>query len=65
MTREEPRITRRIDTVLEGFNQERLDHLPPALHFERHQSDLLPDVDAETVQWAAELFAAANKQLRV
>jgi hypothetical protein len=61
---DEPRITRRVDTVLEGFNQERLDHLPPALYFERHQADLLPDVDAETIQRAAELFAAANKQLR-
>lgn len=61
----EPRITRRIDAVLAGFNQDRLDHLPPALYFERHQNDLLPLIDADTVDRAAALFAAANAQLRV
>ncbi|HVX21282.1 MAG TPA: AAA family ATPase [Acidimicrobiales bacterium] len=61
---EEPRITKRIDAVLEGFGQGRLDHLPPALYFERHQSELLPELDTETIQRAAKLFGAANSQLR-
>jgi energy-coupling factor transporter ATP-binding protein EcfA2 len=62
---EEPRITRRIDTVLTGFNQDRLDHLPPALYFERHRDELLSKVDDRTVEQAAKLFAAANSQLRI
>ena len=62
---EEPRITRRIDAVLEGFNQDRLDHLPPALFFERYQTDLLNQVDTQTIDRAAQLFDAANNQLRV
>lgn len=61
---DEARITRRIDSVLEGFNQDRLDHLPPALYFERHQHDLLPDIDDEAIQRAARLFTAVNDQLR-
>ena len=61
---DEPRITRRVDTVLGGFNQDRLDHLPPALYFERHRDTLLPAVDSETITRAATLFAAANAQLR-
>lgn len=60
---EESRITRRIDTVLEGFNQGRLDHLPPALYFERHQEKLLKELDTETIQRAAKLFETANSQL--
>lgn len=61
----EQRITRRIDAVLGEFNQDRLDHLPPALYFERHREDLLPKVDNETIDRAAMLFLAANQQLRV
>lgn len=38
--------------------------LPPALYFERHQNELLPKVDADTIEHAAALFAAANSQLR-
>jgi hypothetical protein len=60
---DEPRITRRIDAVLEGFDQGRLDHLPPALYFERHQSELIADLDAETIQRATKLFNAANALL--
>lgn len=62
---DEQRITRRIDTVLAGFNQDRLDHLPPALYFERHRDELLGQVDEATIERAEELFAAANSQLRV
>jgi hypothetical protein len=61
---DEPRITRRIDRVLEGFNQDRLDHLPPALYFERHQTDLLDEVDTDTIERAAALFERINAQLR-
>jgi hypothetical protein len=61
---DEPRITRRIDYVLEGFNQPRLDHLPPALYFERHQGQLLEQVDSETINRAAALFERLNSLLR-
>lgn len=61
---DEPRITRRIDAVLAGFSQDRLDHLPPALYFERHQEELLREIDDETVDRAVALFTAANGQLR-
>lgn len=60
---DEPRITRRIDSVLEGFNQDRLDHLPPALYFERHQGDLLAEIDDETIARASSLFEKVNSQL--
>jgi len=57
---EDPRITRRIDTVLVGFNQNRLDQLPPVLYFGRHRHDLLGAVDEGTISRPASLFAAAN-----
>lgn len=60
---DEPRITRRIDAVLEGFDQGRLDHLTPALYLERHQSELIAELDAETIQRATKLFNAANALL--
>lgn len=62
---DEPRITRRIDDVLATFNQaEGLDHLAPALYFERHQDELLHKVDKTTVERAAKLFGLINAQLR-
>jgi hypothetical protein len=50
---DEPRITRRIDKLLDTYGQPRLDHLPPALYFERHQSELLADLDQGTLERAA------------
>lgn len=64
-TTEEPRITRRIDAALGKFNSPRLEHLPPAIYFERHQDELLSKIDKPTLRRAAKLFAAANAQLRV
>lgn len=49
--------------MLAGFNQaDELDHLAPALYFERHQA-LLDEVDAETIERAARLFERLNGQL--
>lgn len=63
---DEPRIVKRIDAVFETFgNQGRLDHLPPALYFERHQADLVGKVDADTIKRATKLFERINKQLKV
>jgi hypothetical protein len=61
---DEPRITRRIDKLLDTYGQPRLDHLPPALYFERHQAELLADVDQGTLERAEALFARMNDQLR-
>lgn len=59
------RITKRIDTALANFNQtDRLDHLGPALYFERHQDKLLEKVDKPTIERAVKLFALINDQLR-
>ena len=58
-----PRITKRIDAALNGFQHDALDHLPPALYFERHQEELLEALDEETLDRAARLFERVNAQL--
>jgi hypothetical protein len=58
-----PRITKRIDAALRSFDQEKLDHLPPALYFERHQDDLLETLDESTLERANKLFERVNSQL--
>jgi predicted ATP-dependent endonuclease of OLD family len=58
-----PRITKRIDAALKGFQHDALDHLPPALYFERHQEELLEALDEETLDRAARLFERVNAQL--
>jgi hypothetical protein len=62
-TDEEPRITKRIDRALDGYGQARLDHLPPAVYFERHQNELLGSLGEDTLKRAAELFERLNNQL--
>ena len=61
---DEPRITRRIDQVLNSYKHPRLDHLAAALYFERHRTDLLDKVDADALKRSEALFAALNAQLR-
>jgi len=60
---DEPRITKRIDTALKNYGQERLDHVPPALYFERHQEELLDRLDAATVTRAEKMFKRLNELL--
>jgi len=60
---ETPRITKRIDAALRSFGQEKLDHLPPALYFERHQDDLLETLEEGTLERANKLFERVNAQL--
>lgn len=60
---ETPRITKRIDAALRDFGQETLDHLPPALYFERHQRELLDALDKDTLERANRLFERVNAQL--
>jgi energy-coupling factor transporter ATP-binding protein EcfA2 len=62
--KDERRITRRIDHALANFNQtDRLDHLAPALYFDRHQDTLLEKVDGPTIERAGKLFDLVNAQL--
>lgn len=57
---DQSRITKRIDAALANFSQPRLDHLPPALYFERHQDELLDQLDGDTIDRAEELFKRIN-----
>lgn len=58
------RITKRIDAALKGFDHEPLDHLPPAVYFERHQDEMLDALDEQTLTRAEKLFKRLNGQLK-
>lgn len=60
---DQPRVTKRIDAVLAGFDQPKLDHNAPAIYFERNQDALLDKVNAATAKRAEKLFALVNAQL--
>jgi hypothetical protein len=61
---DQPRITKRIDAALANFQQQdRLDHVPPALYFERHQGELLDALDNDTIGRSEKLFARINDLL--
>lgn len=60
---DDPRVTRKIDALLAPLGLGRLDHMPPALYFERHQKDLLPKLSKRTLDRFEKLFKQVNAQL--
>lgn len=60
---DDPRVTRKIDALLEPLGLGRLDHMPPALYFERHQKNLLPKLNKRTLDRFEKLFERVNAQL--
>jgi AAA ATPase domain len=63
LSTDDARITRRIDALLKGLGQPRLDHVPPARFFEAHQEELLGKLDKAVVDRFVELFVRVNDQL--
>ena len=60
---DDPRITRRIDALIEPLGLGRLDHMPPARYLEKHQATLLPKMSKRSKDRFAKLFERLNTLL--